>query len=209
MLTLNHRAGLALLSYAVAIVLTSPLARAAPTLALVKTGTAATASDSIVMGTLEYTLDVKLDTGGDPVSGLQFYLTNSDPSLRFGLSPIAALDNPFTQADIFGAPGSGGKVNQTEGTTVLFKSGAGDYPAFSSRAIVSFTFDVSHLSAGDYLLTPVGEELTFTNTTRTTFAAPGGFVLNVQPVPEPSTLTWTLVLTAASGLARIRRPGGR
>ncbi|MGB8169543.1 MAG: hypothetical protein WCF18_18730 [Chthoniobacteraceae bacterium] len=180
-------------------------AQSAPTLNLVKAGTSAAVADSIQLGTATYALDLKLDTGGDPVSGLQFYLTSNDPTVHFGLTPVVALNQPFIDADILIAPNSGSLVNQSQGTSVLFKADPGDYPAFASRAILSFTFDTSTLPAGDYLFTPVGQELTFTGTTRTAFAAPGLFSLKVQAIPEPSTMFWGVLIFGTTGFLRGRR----
>lgn len=184
---------------------TSTVEGALPLLEIVKTGTTATNADSIALGTLEYKIDLKLDTGGDPISGLQLYLLSSDPSVVFGLTPVVALNNPFTNADILIAPSPGDILNQAEGTSVLFKLGAGDYPAFSSQAILTYTLDTSSLAPGDYLLTPVGEELTFTSMVRDTFELPGEFTLTVRAVPEPSTFIWGL--SVVSMLAAIRRRG--
>jgi hypothetical protein len=116
------------------------------------------------------------------------------------------LDNPFTAPDIFMAPATGDTLNQTKGTTVWFKAGAGDYTAFDEQAIAAYTIDASALGLGAYVFTPIGEELSNAGETVTTFASPGVFSLTVLAVPEPGTAALMGMGVAVLPLFRRRRP---
>ena len=172
-----------------------------PKLLLVKAMTLATVSHTIAAGTPTYSLDLRLDTGGQPISGLQFYVIATPASLlSFGPTPLTTLGDPFTANDVFSAPAPGAAVNQNGSTTVLFKASAGDYPAFANNAIVRFTFNTSQLDLGTYVFTPIGQELTNANGTVTRFAPPQTFSLTVV-VPEPA----SVMLIALGGCSLFHR----
>ena len=174
-----------------------------PKLLLVKAVTLATVSHTIAAGTPTYSLDLRLDTGGQPISGLQFYVLATPANLlSFGATPLTTLGDPFTANDVFSAPAPGAAVNQNGSTTVLFKLSPGGYPAFANNAIVRFTLNTSLLGAGTYVFTPVGQELTNANGTVTQFAPPQTFSLNV--VPEPASVV-LIALGGCSLLSRRRR----
>ncbi len=174
-----------------------------PTLSFVESGTTATKSASIPAGTATFSLDLVADTGGLPVSGLQYYFVTSPANtLRFSTTPVVALFTPFTTSDLFAVPASGALVNRAGATTVWFKASAGDYAPFSGNAIGKYTFNTSLLPPGAYIITPVGEELSNTNTTASVFGSPGSFSLTIVPEPGASAL---LILGGISLLAR-RKP---
>ena len=181
--------------FAIAISISKGAAVVDPKLLLVKAITLSTVSDTIAVGTPTYSLDLRLDTGGQPISGLQFYLIATPASLlSFGATPLTTLGDPFTANDVFSAPVAGAAANQNGATTVLFKASAGDYPAFANNAIVRFTFNTSQLAPGTYVFTPVGQELTNATSTVTRFASPQTFSLTVG-IPEPA----SVVLIALGG----------
>jgi hypothetical protein len=185
-----------------------PLAEAAPYLGLVKSGTASQNADSINLGTFSYSLDLRLDTDGHAVSGLQYYfLTSPADALTFGPTPLTALNNPFTSSDVFLSPATGDTVNQAEGTTVWFKSGAGDYGAFGEQAIARYELDTALLGLGSYVFTPVGEELSNGSETVTDFGLPGTFTLVVVPEPGTFGLVGLGGLALLAGRWRSRRRG--
>lgn len=159
-----------------------------PKFALVKAVSLATISDEITPGTSKYSLDLRLDTAGLAIGGLQFYflvtpILTPGSLLTFDTAPLTALNSPFTANDIFSGLASGAPVNQGGSTTVLFKATAGDYAPFAESSIVRFTFNTRLLLAGTYVFTPIGRKLTNATSTVTTFASPGSFTLFV---PEPS-----------------------
>ena len=144
--------------------------------------TLATFNDTITQGTATFSLDLRADTGGLAISGLQFILASSPAGLlTYAAVPLTALGNPFTTTDIASAPNAGATVNQS--TTVFFKASNGDYAPFADSAIARYTFDTSKLTPGTYVFTPIGQELTNANTSVTTFASPGSFTLVVSPEP--------------------------
>ena len=133
-----------------------------PKLLLVKAMTLATVSHTIAAGTPTYSLDLRLDTGGQPISGLQFYIIATPASLlSFGPTPLTPLGDPFTANDVFSA--------------------------FANNAIVRFTFNTSQLGLGTYVFIPVGQELTNATSTVTQFAPSQTFSLTVV-VPEPGSV---------------------
>lgn len=180
-----------------------------PKFALVKAVTLATISDEIAPGTPSYSLDLRLDTAGLAVTGLQFYflvtpVVTPGSLLTFDTAPLTALNSPFTANDIFSGPASGAPVNQGGSTTVLFKATAGDYAPFGESSIARFTFNTSLLPAGTYVFTPIGQEFTNANTTVTNFDPPGSFTLTV---PEPTSFAliafgWTVFLACGTRRAR-------
>ena len=178
-----------------------------PKFALVKAVTLATISDEIAPGTARYSLDLRVDSAGLAVSGLQFYflvtpVLTPGSLLTFDTAPLSTLNSPFTTNDISTSPASGATVNQLNSTTVLFKATAGDYAPFGESSIARFTFNTSLLPVGTYLFTPIGQELTNTNTTITTFATPGSFTLKV---PEPG----VFMLLAFGGMVSLGRRNRR
>lgn len=177
----------------------------APMLSLSKVGAATTFADSILAGTATYTLDLRVNTGGVPVSGLQYYLSTSPANaLTFAATPLLALSAPFTPADLSSGPTSGATVNQTGAVTIWFKGGAGDYPAIGGNAIGRYSFNTSALSPGTYTITPFGQELTNMSGTITFFGIPQSFSLTIVPVPEPHSLVLLLLGGTALSARRSR-----
>lgn len=169
--------------------------QAAPWLGLVKTGTTSQNSDTVFLGTLTFTLDLRANTDGNPVAGLQNYIiTSPSDAVTYGTTPLTALNNPFVAADITGfgqAPTAGATVNSDmAANTLWYKSSSPDYSAFSDQSIGTYEFNISSLAMGTYVFTPVGFALTYgTGEEINVFATPGSFTLTV--VPEPG--TWTLL----------------
>jgi len=185
----------------VALVSGAVLVQAAPRLALVKSGTPAQDSESIPLGTLTYSLDLRGNTDGNPIGGWQYYFTTTPAdALTFGATPITVLNNPFTASDLQAAPTAGATVKQVGGTTAWFTFGP-DYSAFADNALATYQFNTSTLALGTYVFTPVGEELVNSSATITTFASPGTFTLQVVNVPEPGSAT----LMGLGGLALLAR----
>lgn len=187
-------------------------ALAAPSAALVKSGTAAQNSDSILFGTSIFALDLRLSTDGLSASGVQLVITTSPAgSVSYaGSNPITALSNPFVPADLSNSSGPvAGEVIEAdpEGRTVFFKSQGTDYAPFSDNAIATYQIDTSSLAIGMYTFTPVLEEFIFDqgNSSITDFDAPQSFTLTV--VPEPSALL--LLGVGFVGVMARRRSGGR
>ncbi|MGB8169545.1 MAG: hypothetical protein WCF18_18740 [Chthoniobacteraceae bacterium] len=159
-------------------------------------------------GTVSYSLDLRVDCGGRPISGLQYYFATSPASgLTFGAPAVTSLNNPFVSSDIFLGPSSGASVNQAGATTIWFKGSAGDYPTFAGNSIGRYLFNTALLSPGVYVISPFGEEFTYSNTTVTTFGLAGAFTLTVITVPEPGSLALgivgALVILARRGRALV------
>ncbi len=169
--------------------------QAAPWLGLVKTGTTSQNSDTVFLGTLTFSLDVRANTDGNPVGGLQYYIVTSPAdAVTYGTTPLTTLNNPFVAADLTGLgqpPTAGATVNSdSAANTIWFKSSSPDYSAFSDQSIGTYQFNISSLGMGTYVFTPVGVLLTYGSGEEiNTFATPGSFTLTV--VPEPG--TWTLL----------------
>ncbi|MBI5819653.1 MAG: PEP-CTERM sorting domain-containing protein [Verrucomicrobia bacterium] len=173
--------------------------QAAPWLGLVKTGTSSQNSDTIFLGTLTFSMDLRANTDGNPVGALEYYIVTSPAdAVTYGTTPLTALNNPFVAADMTGlgqSPTAGATVNSVwAANTVWFKAGEPDYSAFSDQSIGTYQFNVSSLAMGSYVFTPVGTVLAYGSVEINTFATPGSFELIV--VPEPG--TWTLL--ACGGL---------
>ncbi|MFZ2641542.1 MAG: PEP-CTERM sorting domain-containing protein [Verrucomicrobiia bacterium] len=173
--------------------------QAAPWLGLVKTGTTSQNSDTIFLGTLTFSMDLRANTDGNPVGALQYYIVTSPANaVTYGTTPLTALNNPFVAADMTGLgqpPTAGATVNSDfAANTVWFKASEPDYSAFSDQSIGTYQFNVSSLAMGSYVFTPVGTVLAYGSVEINTFATPGSFELIV--VPEPG--TWTLL--ACGGL---------
>jgi len=190
-----------------AVIATCASANAAPVLSLVQSGTSNVASTSITQGTSALQLDVRLDTGGLDVSGLQFYV-DSDPAgtLVYGGTPVTALNAPFTTNDLVPTLSAGDTV-QANGTSpiLLFKSNGADYPAFGVSSILQLSFDTHLLMPGNYVITPLGDE--FTNATvvleSADFAQAQPFTLTVTAAPEPGAVC--ALSLAGIGLLKRRR----
>ena len=155
-------------------------ALAQPTLSLVKSGTVAATADTIVEGTSAYSVDLRVNTDGNAISGLQYYIrTTPSNAVNYSTTPLAALSHPFQPSEVIFSPAAGAVVRQSGGTTGFFKTSAGDYPAFSDKAIATYQFNTASLAPGIYVFTAVGEELTNASTTVTTFNPPVSFTLTV------------------------------
>ena len=182
--------------------------QAAPWLGLVKTGTTSQTSETIFLGTLTFSLDLRANTDGNPVGGLQYYITTSPANaLTYGTTPLTTLNNPFVAADLTGlgqAPTAGATVNSdSAANTIWFKASSPDYSAFGAQSIGTYEFDVSSLGIGTYVFTPVGVLLTYGGGEEiNTFATPGSFALSVVPEPGTGTL---LALGLCSLMARRKR----
>ncbi|HSH92668.1 MAG TPA: PEP-CTERM sorting domain-containing protein [Roseimicrobium sp.] len=167
-------------------------AGAAPMLWLVKHGTDDVVAESIQAGTSAYFLDLKLDTGGVPISGLQLYVvTNPENAIHYGSTQVTALGSPFTEGDVAAAPISGTPLQQSGAAGIaLFKGSAGDYPAVDAASILQLELDTASLAAGEYLVTPLPDELSNANEFfgSADFAESGSFRLTVTAAPEPASL---------------------
>ncbi|MCX6907388.1 MAG: hypothetical protein NTY01_05035 [Verrucomicrobia bacterium] len=171
------------------------VAHAAPWLGLVATNTTSQASANIPLGTLAFSLDLRVNTDGNPVGALQYHIITSPANeVTYGATPLTAKDNPFAATDLgapFGhAPVAGATVNSAgDGVTTWFKSANPDYTAFPEQTIGTYEFNVSSLGIGTYVFTPVGELLSYGGGEEiNTFATPGAFVLAVVPEPGAGTL---------------------
>lgn len=179
---------------------------AAPSLSLLE-GSGFATSDQITEGTASYLLDVVLNTGGNNVSGIQFWIETTGPgSVSYSLlSTITVLDNPFTAADAGLEPAAGAIVSQSAKTS-FFKQNPTPpaYPSFAANAIVRLQFNTGSLATGSYVFTPVGEEMTTEIDSITIFGPAGTFALEVVPVPEPA--TWAVfALGIGCVLVRLRK----
>jgi hypothetical protein len=166
-----------------------------PQLKLVKSGTSAVTIDWVILGTTTYSLDLRANSGGYTVGGLQYYITTSPANVvTYGATPLTPLDNPFVVADLTGfgqAPAVGATVNSdAAANTTWYKASSPDYTAFSERSVGTYQFNVGSLGIGAYLFTPIGVLLTYgAGEEVTTFASPGTFSLQVMPEPG----TWVLL----------------
>ncbi len=176
------------------------VATAAPYLGLVKTGTTTQTNDSFVVGTvLTYNLDVRFDSGGNPVSSLIYsFYTSPTNAVTFGSTPFTTLNSPFLLGDAVAIPVAGATLAYVSGETDWFKQSAGDYAAFTNN-IATYQINTSTLAAGEYLFSfnhtgtedeYVGWSTGSVNTSG--FAASGTFVLEIIGVPEPG--TWALMV---------------
>ncbi|MBI5397274.1 MAG: PEP-CTERM sorting domain-containing protein [Verrucomicrobia bacterium] len=182
-------------------------AQAAPRLGLVKSGTAAQAADSVLLGTATYTMDLRANTDGFAVGGLQYYLVTTPGNVvTYGATPLTALNNPFVAADLTGfgqPPTAGATVNSALAGTTIWFAGS-DYAAFPEQSIGTYQFNVSSLGGGTYVFTPGGEELSNGNGDNPAFASPGSFALSVVPEPGSALLMGVGVLALS-----LRRRGQR
>jgi len=183
-----------------------PATYGAPTLSLVETGTNSTTSGTIAEGTDALQLDLRLDTDGLPVSGLEFAVESSPAgTLVYGNTPVTALGAPFTSDDLFPTLSAGDTV-QADGTApiVLFKNDGDDYSAFHA-SILQLNFDTHLLAPGQYVITPLPNE--FTNAAQVLesgdFAQSQPFTLTVTAAPEPGALGALCV--GAMGLLKRQR----
>jgi hypothetical protein len=191
---------------AVAVLSNVVLVQAAPRLALVKSGTASQVFEEIVPGTPTYTLDLRANTDGFDVGGLQYYIvTSPGNAVTYGTTPLTALNNPLVEADLTGfgqKPTAGATVNSAlAGTTIWFADS--DYAAFPEQSIGTYQFNISSLDPGTYVFTPDGAELSNSNGDNPAFATPGAFTLFI---PEPGT---GLLLVAGGLMFSLRRRGQR
>lgn len=167
------------------------LSHAAPWLGLVKTGTTSQTTDSIALGTLSYSMDLRANTAGHAVYALQFSIATSAGTVTYGTTPLTALNSPFAAADLIGlgqAPVAGSAVSASNWT--VWWHSTGDYAAFPEQSIGTYQLNISSLGAGSYVFSLGNQELLNDNPgedlTDIDFAAPGSFTLNVTAVPEPS-----------------------
>jgi uncharacterized protein (TIGR03382 family) len=201
--------------------LPSPAAQAQttpPRLSLSRMGDPLAAADAIPQGTLSYSFDLLLDSGGRTISGLQLYLEQTSPPqqsepftiLKYGSTPVTGLGTtttPFQAADLFSIPAAGAALVgsmttlSTSNDTVFLK-GNGDYAAVSDARVARYQLDTASLAPGAYTITPIGEELSFTGGITVDFATPGTFVLTVLPEPGTAALAG---MAAAAMLFRRRR----
>lgn len=173
--------GFALPASTLALVLSATVGVCAqPALSLVKSATSSAARDSIVVGSATYLLDLRADTGGNPVSGLQYYINTTPVGVAvYGGTPMTVSGSPFQASDIASSPSAGAIVGPDAGSTILFKDGEGDYLAFADNAIGTYQINTLNLAPGIYVFTPVGEELTYAAGAAYAFAAPGAFTLTI------------------------------
>ena len=183
-------------------------AQAAPWLGLVGTNTTTQTSASIASGTLTFSLDLRMNSSGYDVGALQYYITTTPANaMIYGATPLTAKSNPFVTADLtngYGhAPTAAATVNSgSNGITKWFKTDFPDYPAFPEQTIATYQFDTSALGAGTYVLTPIGQLLSYgAGEEVSTFATPGSFTLNITAVPEPG----ASMLMLAGGFAAAAR----
>ncbi len=204
--------GLAIVAAGLALLGAVPPTLASPILSLVKSGTTS-ATDTEALGTASEKVDVRLDTSGNAISGLQFYLVSAPAGAGTyqNVSPtsstVLALNAPFTQADVNASPTVGATPqNAANAKTVLFKSSAGDYAAFSTTSIVTLQLNISSLAAGSYVFTPVSQGLTNASggVAAGGFGTPGAFTLNITPEPG----TFLLVLPGALAMLGRRQRRG-
>ena len=179
-------AGLATLALCLA---TPTVSHAQISISLVQSNTTNN-SATIQQGTSTFSLDLILNTDGNPVSGFMYHIDTSPVGLFYGATPLTALNNPFMSGDVFQEPAPGAMVNQGQGTTTLFKSSPGDYAAFNN-AIIRHQFNTASLAPGTYVFNPIAQEFTNANGSILTFGAPGEFTLTV--IPEPTTVALGIV----------------
>lgn len=174
----------------------APLAHAFPWLGLVKQNTASQTNETITLSQVfdPYYLDLRLNTDGNPVGALSYYITTSPANVvRYGVTPLTPLDNPFVAADLTDTsahtPVAGAIVNSgADGVTTWYKPSTPDYPAFTAQSIATYQFDISTLGAGTYVFRPVGTLLAYgAGEEINNFETPGLYVLTIIAVPEPGT----------------------
>jgi PEP-CTERM motif len=173
---------------------------AAPWLGLVKTGTTTQTNDTITLGTSIYDVNVRFDSGNNPVSTLQYWLyTTPANAISTTNPPIIALNSPFAQTDI-ARVFTNATLNSSTGWTIW--SASGDYAATTNN-IATYQLNTSTLGVGEYVLTfghTPGSDDEYMGWSGgdlyvNDFATPGEFVLDIVSVPEPA--TWALM--AAGG----------
>jgi hypothetical protein len=147
---------------------------------------------AIAPGTSNISLDLRLNSGGQTVEGVQYGISTSPSGgITYGPTPITVLDNPFRQSDLVAAPASGATVaNNASGTTVFAKSTAGaPYAPVTNQAIARYQFNTASLAPGNYVFTPVGQEFfSSVNSSPQGFDAPKSFTLTVVPEPGAALL---------------------
>ena len=103
----------------------APVASAAPFLKLVTAGGNAT-SASIAQSTSALSLEVALDTGGFPVSGIQFQVTTTASGAIYGATPITAMASPFVAGDLGLQPAASAALDASPEIS-FFKAAGADY----------------------------------------------------------------------------------
>jgi hypothetical protein len=187
---------------AVAVLAGTMAAQAAPWLGLVKNGTTAQTNDTIALGTLTFSMDLRADTDSHNIYALQYGIATSSGTVTYGVTPLTALNNPFVAADLTGngqAPGSGTVVNS--GNWTVWWHSAGDFAPFAEQSLGTYQFNVSALLAGTYVFSLNNQELLNDvpgeDLTDVDFAPPGAFVLTVVPEPGAGGLLLCGSLAAA------------
>ena len=187
------------------------VAHAAPVLWLTSQGGSSSAG-SVVAGNM-IQLDLHFDSGDLPVGGLAYSFSATAPSagVTYPASSVSALSAAFVSADVSVPVVNSTLDDPAKGITSWLLDNEAAIPA---SAIARHAFNVSSsLLPGDYLFTPLAQELVYGSGTESDpivtveqFGAPGTYTLTVLPVPEPAMLG-ILALGVLAGTRRRTRSG--